>query len=265
MSVSYKTIKVYLAALQFYSRKHGFQLVISDMQRLHYLLRGIQRTQGSSRSRPKRIPVTVPDLYLISRYLRSSHLCPHDQALYWAASTVAFFGLLRVSEYTCPNPQEFDTSVHLQYCDIVFHNNFVVISIKSSKTDPFRQGVKIRIAALNSVLCPVSALRVFLRFRGYDSGPLFRFANGAFLTRANMVWLLQHALNKDNLNTHSFRIGGASAAAAAGCPDSVIQILGRWSSNAFREYLRLDDATLANLARSMCNSHLSTVGWQPDV
>ena len=52
-----------------------------------------------------------------------------------------------------------------------------------------------------------------------------------------------------NLNTHTFRIGGASAAASAGVPDSVIQILGRWKSDAYRRYIRLSDTTVADVTK----------------
>ena len=38
---------------------------------------------------------------------------------------------------------------------------------------------------------------------------------------------------------HSLRIGGASAMAAAGLPDYLIQKMGRWKSLAFLMYIRL--------------------------
>jgi hypothetical protein len=46
-------------------------------------------------------------------------------------------------------------------------------------------------------------------------------------------------LNDKLYSSHSLRIGGASALAAAGMPDHMIMIMGRWKSLAFMEYIRL--------------------------
>ena len=53
------------------------------------------------------------------------------------------------------------------------------------------------------------------------------------------------------LDTHSFRIGGATAAFAAGVPESAIQLLGRWSSDAYRAYLRIPDCTIRSASIAM--------------
>ena len=45
-----------------------------------------------------------------------------------------------------------------------------------------------------------------------------------------------------NMNTHSFHMGGATALAAAGVPNSVIQIIGRWPRACFLRYIRLSTA-----------------------
>ena len=45
-------------------------------------------------------------------------------------------------------------------------------------------------------------------------------------------------LDPARFSTHSLRIGGASALAAAGVPDYVILDMGRWKSLAFLAYVR---------------------------
>ena len=79
-----------------------------------------------------------------------------------------------------------------------------------------------------------------------------------------MQWLLKQIPSKLNIFTHSFRIGGTIAAAAAGIPDSTIQILGRWTSNAFRTYLRFSDDTIKNLGDRISLADDSQTVWQPD-
>lgn len=67
------------------------------------------------------------------------------------------------------------------------------------------------------------------------------------------AWSLgEHAINKlvkdgaalygfdtSKFSSHSLRIGGASALAAAGAPSWVIQLTGRWMPLAFLQYIRL--------------------------
>ena len=57
-------------------------------------------------------------------------------------------------------------------------------------------------------------------------------------------------------SSHSFRIGAASAAAAAGIPDWQIQALGRWSSDCYRGYIRLPDSNTSNIAATFARSYL---------
>ena len=44
---------------------------------------------------------------------------------------------------------------------------------------------------------------------------------------------------KDHMSSHSCRIGGATALAAAGFSEEQIRLLGRWVSDCFRIYTRL--------------------------
>ena len=54
-------------------------------------------------------------------------------------------------------------------------------------------------------------------------------------------------LDATRFSSHSFRIGGASAMAAAGVHDYVIQKIGRWKSLTFLQYIRTASAVF-NLA-----------------
>ena len=94
------------------------------------------------------------------------------------------------------------------------------------------------------------------------NGPLFLLSPGRYLTRRDVVCLLTRCLpNVAGINTHSFRIGGASEAASAGIPDSQIQVLGRWSSDANRRYLHFSESQVYDLCLALASAHVSNRVW----
>ena len=170
----------------------------------------------------------------------------------WAAITTAFFGFLRVSEYTASHKTKFDPSCTLLFHDLLLDDSTAHLMIKASKTDPFRQGVRIRLATNNTWLCPVAALHNFKLLHPTGSGPLFTFKNKKFLTRTDMNTVLTSTTNGlANTSSHSLRIGAASTAAAMGCPKWLIQSMGRWTSDCFRRYIRVSDQTIQKTSRAL--------------
>jgi len=139
------------------------------------------------------------------------------------------------------------------------------IKIKASKTDPFRTGSIIRLAAIiNHDLCPVKAMQRYLVYRSRSPGPLFTFSDGRYLTRNFLVAFLRMVLpNVNNINSHSFRIGGASAAMAAGASDALIRIMGRWSSDCYNRYIRIGDTSITTFHQRMSNTAPISPTWNP--
>ena len=264
-SVTYGTIKVYLAGIQYTSITLGLPMDLTDMHLLYYTMRGIRRVLGDT-NRPRRQPITVLHIRQLFDFITSSQLHPTDKLLLRSAITLAFFGLLRSSEYTVQSVRQFEATYTLLISDVHFspNGNIVFVNIKSSKTDPFKVGVLVRIGAIGNDICPVHSLRLFLQHCQHNSGPLYTFTNGQYLTRSYLSQLIQQIWPNSNLNTHSFRIGGASSAAAAGISDSTIQILGRWSSNAYHRYIRVSDDNIINSVIRMSSAINVDRIWNPD-
>ena len=263
--ISSKSIRTYLAGIQFMSTFLGHTINISGMRRLHYLVRGIKRSQGSSFTRPLRQPIRISHLEQMLIYLRRSSLCAHDRSLLWSAATLAFFGLLRCSEFCAPTIRSYGQHT-LLVSDVNISTDVggILLNIRASKTDPFRSGCKIHIGPTDDHLCPVNALHVYIRYRNLHVGPLFVFSDGTYLTRSRLCSFLSSCFGHAYpINTHSFRIGGASALAAAGVPDATIQVLGRWASNCFTRYLQLPPTFTRLLSSRMVVSPISPIVWDP--
>ena len=240
---TYKTIKTYIAGIQFHSRISGSHVNISSMHRLYYVLRGIRRVQ-SQRHHRRRGPITISHLDRLLQFT-SIHYPSRDAIMLQSAFSLAFYGMLRVSEYTSPYPHSFDPLQSLLREDIsVVSDNIVYVYIKQSKVDVFRFGCTLRVACTKTRHCAVCALRKLLVLHEFRHKPLFMFADGSFLTRSRLSTILARCFGLGDISTHSFRIGGASLAASNGLPDSVIKTLGRWSSDAFLQYLRYDDRSI---------------------
>ena len=73
--------------------------------------------------------------------------------------------------------------------------------------------------------------------------PLFRWRSGKPLLYKDVAVTVKNLMQRIGecpvrYSTHSLRIGGATALADAGCPDVIIQTMGRWSSTCYRLYCR---------------------------
>ena len=188
--VTADTIKNYLCAIRYFSILKGFDCSFRHMDRLYYVIRGIKRFQGVKANRPLRSPITTHHLILIHSKLQQLGFSPFERCMFWSASTLAFFGLLRVSEYTCSTIHNFNQSSDTSVNDISLNQNFLILTIKASKTDPFRRGCSIRIGVTNDLFCPVTAMRFYLYKRSLFPGPLFILQDGSFLTRARFMSML---------------------------------------------------------------------------
>ena len=258
-SVSYGTITVYLAVVKNLHTEFGCSLDLTSMSLLYKTLRGIKSCLGVSKR--SRYPINVSVLRSIYAKLKPFHSLDVNSSMLWASFTLAFFGFLRSSEFTCNG--QFDIQTHLSRSDITFKPTLLIptsfeILIKKSKTDPFRETAKLIIAKSNSTVCAVTALRdYFLQTSTRPSNqPLFQFQDGRNLTRTSLTNNLRSLLTVCGLESarfalHSFRIGAATTAGAEGFPDWLIKVLGRWKSDAYQSYIRTPRDTILQVPQNL--------------
>ena len=177
---------------------------------------------------------TVSDLRIIRAHL---DLNIFADARDWCAAVFAFYGLLRIKEYTCSGLLRGHVSVH---------DWGISLAIPFSKTALIPTAVAM--VRRDDELCPLAAHRactrlVPARLRGVDV-PYF-LHNRTTTAPLTDVTFIRHVRRwvRDCLHRspadysgHSFRRGGTTALQIAGVPESTIASHGRWKSLAYRSY-----------------------------
>ena len=267
---SYKTLKVYLAAIRLLHLEHGLDDPTND-HLLHLVCRGIRRLQGDH-TRP-RLPITINLLRTLKTQLsKSTSFTLLEQRLLWAAFSLAFYGFMRVSEFTTPAVSDNFSPPGLHWTDVKLHTNSISLTLHQSKTDPFQQGHQITIAATNTSTCPVRAMHKYVSVvpARDRTGPLFSVGRFSPLSRVNVTATLRQLLHNTNVMpssyaSHSFRIGAATTATAAGLTPTLIKTLGRWRSNAYETYVQYPPSSIGAVSSIFAHTDASTqFAWNPD-
>lgn len=162
----------------------------------------------------------------------------------------------------------FDDVSRIKRNQISFHTGYMSIKVEKRKNDQLRQGDEVLIAKGEGTACPVKILEEYLnRFNIDPLSDQFIFRR---LIKTKKSYKLasnnkpiSYSTFRDHLRktlrgfvpdpqvygTHSFRSGGASAAANSGVPDRVFQRHGRWKSASAKDGY-VEDSTDVKLSVS---------------
>lgn len=267
LHLSYSTIKLYLSGIRFfYLKMKGFNPLENMSGQpspcLQTILNGVKKKQASSHVKRTRLPITSSILCKICHLLHSGIFDMFTSSLLEAACTAAFFGFLRCGEFTVLSETNVNDCLSTQ--DVMCFENYVVINLKQSKTDPFRKGVQIQLFKTNTNVCPVNAIHKYsdLKVRTFSCvpNPFFVTKEGSVLTRSYFVDKLKFLLSKlgynpENYNGHSFRIGAATTAQEARIEDHVIKTLGRWSSNCYTTYIHKSSNVIQQAQKQLASTY----------
>jgi hypothetical protein len=184
------------------------------------------------------------------------HSHSYDDLLFATIMSCCFYGCHRSGELVLKTKKAVDWRKIVKRSSLRFSPGYVGYHLPYHKTDPFFRGTDILFSAQN-IADPVSLLQDYVHIRDTIHGArraLFLREDGSHPTRAWFDSKLFSFVDK-SFGGHSPRAGGATFYAALGLSESVIMALGRWSSEAWKIYIRDNPCVRAALQLAALRCH----------
>jgi len=237
---AHSTICSHLSAIGFFHKINGWSDPTGS-----FIVKKLREGSGRlNQVKDIRRPITFQILQRLISVLPAICSSSYEVILFKSVFLLAFYGFLRVGEYSCDSMSSGSSRV-LTPADIRFNDsNQIEVRIRFSKTDQRGNSSIIFIGSIqDGHLCPTLALKEFLRIRPQSDGPLFIHFDLKPLTKAQVGRVLKLGVETIGLvpaefTPHSLRIGAATSAAIRGVPEETIKEMGRWKSGAYKSYIR---------------------------
>ena len=159
----------------------------------------------------------------------------------------------------------------LRCCDVSFCDSFVKIYVYKSKTVVYRDGAYVLLAKTGYVSCPFNLLRRYVSAANLDLSSSLPFFRSLYFHKATSTYSLRSTgmsysrtreivlqafvelgYPKNLFGLHSFRAGGASAAANAGVSDRLFKRHGRWKTDQAKDgYIKDKLDSLLSVSKSL--------------
>lgn len=226
------TINSAMSALTHFHVKHN----LSDprTKKVQQALLGIKNLRPVSEGYD---PFSLNDLNKMIGAAQGVFQSKYTVILFQAMASLAFYALLRVGEFT-------HSQHNLRRENITLHDSYVAIRFQSFKHSGGIGVTQSVSTKQHEKFCPVKLLGKYLEVRGDKSGFLFVDQDGKAPSRKQfLAWMREVMVYCDldivKYNTHSFRAGMATHMALQGFSAEQIKLAGRWSSDAYRKYIRI--------------------------
>ena len=235
-------MNTYISALS-YSHK---LLRLPDPTRVFYIIQMLKGYGKTGSQLDSRLPITLPILQSLLEVAPRTMGSYYQICQFKAMCLLAFFAFLRMGEITTSKNKSCQP-LQLHQLAYVCDSGNPVAAMKLTFHD-FKHHYNQRPFTLTinrqQTCCPIQLLLDYLALRGRQVGAIFVMQTGAPVTRDAFTSQLSEAIRLCGLDPsrykgHSFRIRAASHAAEQGMSDSQIRIVGRWKSNAFQKYIRV--------------------------
>lgn len=198
----------------------------------------------------ERQPVTMDMMKLLKAQIRNWDAQQRDKLTLWLVCSLLFHAACRGGELLCRLTDRFDPAVDFLRQDMhltgeVGTGQTLQLRLKSPKVSKDKRAVIVDVFRSDTQICPVKA---YLKWSAATTGdeddqPAFRWSNGKPVTPSSANRLIKQFLDEyipgHNISLHSFRTGAASMMAQLGFSDKDIKAVGRWSSKAFENYIKL--------------------------
>ena len=236
------TINSYMSAIAYIHKLKGMVDPTKS-----FLIEKLLVAVGRRGKSDTRLPLSRPLIYELVEALKHTNQSAYQRGLYKAMFLVAFYGFFRVGELAHKQSKEAHRVLQFEQITFMRRDNEIYslqIVITHFKHNPSHRPFTVIIDREPTERhCPIQALIEYIKLRGNSKGPLFCYANNESISVSQFNAQLRRALSFCGLDSsryksHSFRIGAACYAAEKGFSDAKIRALGRWSSDAFKVYIR---------------------------
>ena len=234
------TVNTYVSALGYCHKLAGF----FDPTKIFFISQMLKGYGKIGSRLDSRLPITLPILHRIVTSAVQFSDSHYNICQFRAMCSLAFFAFLRVDEITASASGH---TLQINQLTKLVNQKQEIVALKVTffnfKHNYNQRPFSLEISRQN-VCCPVQLILEFLHLRGNTPGPLFIMWDGYPVTRSVFSETLSNCIKYCGLDPsrykgHSFRIGAASHAADRGMSDAQIRTLGRWKSNAFLKYIRI--------------------------
>ena len=236
--------------------------------------------QAAKRTMKKEFGANTPDIRMPVTFELAKAMYPYfnmnnyNDLVYYTMIVCAITGLLRTSEIFAKNKSVSPQAKTKASVKALWNRNLkshmnnaktaithYTVTIRDTKTEKGHCDVEVVWAQGNFPVSPVDLITQYLHTRlrmqathkqlsSAPEAPLFQLLDGSIVTTADIkkrwdILCARMGLNRKTHTIYSFRIGGATSLARRGVDHRIIQIAGRWTSDAYALYIRMTSNTMA--------------------
>ena len=215
---TYVTIQNYLHSLAFYVRqsKEEYPSDPTKSTQISDFMKGLSRCCKGGFPPNRKEGISGDDLEEISKIIDKTK---PTQIRDFTCMTTMFSGFLRISE-----------ALSLRREDVDICDNFMMITIKSSKTDQEGKREKVYISQTSKERSAYNWMKLYLESNTFEANQ--KLFDLSVQTMIRKIKYYMKKINKDpsKIGSHSLRRGGAHEASINGAQDCAIKAHGRWKS-----------------------------------